>query len=324
MSKKSSSKQDQPKFTLSSYEPVEIVLPVVEVTDEDIDEQIKNMIEVYPHYQKLEDRQVQLGDEVYLEIESTLGGEPYRNMTGKRLLTLGDGFLPEDFDKQLVGMDVGATKTFDFDLPQGDSEGTKVVTSTVTILEIRQKDSDFQPNDEWVEQNFPPLKTMEALRENIKAQLEVQLAQQREQHKHHMAATVLAQRLEGRIPDNLFEQALRANQQNFEEYLRKNDTNKEDFLKQQGIGEHQFTMQNLIQTREMVAQGLALDAMAEHVGLDVTDEEIDVVFGGRTAEQNAAARKEAEKAGQLADYRQLALRNKTLKWLVDHAKVVYQ
>ncbi|MGV8084263.1 MAG: trigger factor [Coriobacteriia bacterium] len=324
MSKKRSSKPSgQPKFTLSSYAPVEITLPVVEVIEADIDEQMKNMAEMYPRIVKLE-REVQPGDEVYLEISSTMDGEPYRNMCGKRLLKLGDGFLPEEFDQQIIGMQAGETKTFDFDLPSGDDSGAKTVTSTITLLEIRQQDTAFEPTDEWVAQNFGGLKTVAELRANIKAQLEMQLIQHREQHKYRLVATALAQRLEGRIPDDIFDSALRANEQNFEEYLRRNDTNKEDYLKKQGIGEHQFTMQNLIQTREMVAQGLALDAMAEHLGLDVTDEEIDAVFGGRTAEQKAAARQEAEKAGRLDEYRQLALREKTLKRLVDNAKITYK
>lgn len=323
--KRTPKRSDDPKLTLSSYDPVEIVMPVVEVTESDIDEQLPGLAQMYPRYEKLEDREVRLGDEVYVEISSTSGGQPYPNMTGKRLLGLGDGFLPKEFDDRIVGMQVGETKTFDFELPAGDgTAGTLTVTSTVTILELRQLSSAFLSTDEWVAENIPGYKTVADLRAAIRNQLEIQLAQHREQHKHHLVATALAQRLVGRIPDDVFEKALKANELNFGEYLKQHDISKEDFLKKEGIGEHQFTMQNLMQTREMVAESLALDAMAEHLGFDVTDEEINSVFGRRTPEQNAAAREEAEKAGRLQEYRQLALRNKTLRYLADNAKVTYQ
>lgn len=311
-------------FTLSSYGPVEIHLPPVAVSQADVDQQLQALAQQIPSFDKIEGAGALPDDERYIAIESTHAGEPFTPLTGKRIFKLGEGFMPEEFDKQVGPMLAGETKTFDFEVPwEEGADGQPVmstITSAVTVLEIRRQITP-EITDAWVSQNIPGASSVSELRARIREQLEAQLAQQLEQRKYFLAASVLAERLQGAIPDDVFERALAGNREGFEVNLRKQGITKEQFLAQQGITEHQLTMQNLMQTREMLAQALALDAMADHLGLDVDDDEINAVFGARTPEQTAAARASAESAGRLAEVRDLARRNKTAQWVVGNAKI---
>lgn len=315
---------DSPQFTLSSYDPVEIFLPPVTVSEADVDQQLQSLALQVPSYEKIKGAGALPDDERYIAIESTHAGEPFAPLTGKRILKLGEGFMPEEFDKQVGPMVAGDTKTFDFDVPwEEGADGQPVMstlTAAVTVLEIRRQVTP-EITDAWVSQNIPGASSVGELRARIREQLEAQLAQQLEQRKYFLAASALAERLQGAIPDDLLERALAGNREGFEANLRKQGITREQFLAQQGITEHQLTMQNLMQTREMLAQALALDAMADHLGLDVDDDEINAVFGARTPGQTAAARASAEGEGRLAEVRALARRNKTVQWVVGNARV---
>ena len=73
---------------------------------------------------------------------------------GRTYLT-GMGLMPEDFEKHLIGMNVGETKSFSFDLPgmNADDKGD-TVDCTVTVKEMQKK---VVPaiDDEWVAKNLP-------------------------------------------------------------------------------------------------------------------------------------------------------------------------
>ena len=317
------------RFTLSSYDPIEVKLPKVGVEDAHISEQLFQIAKNYATFEKIDDREVRPDDHLFIAVESTENGQPFPGLTTTgRVFKLGEGHMPPGFESEVASMRVGETKTFTFEGPsfEVDAEGNPImseVTSTVTVLEIRQE-AIPAITDAWVAANIPGANTVPEFREMVKAQMEAQLAGQFEQYKQFACASTLAQRLQERIPDDLFQNGMmRANMQ-LEMALRQQNMTKADFLKQQGIDEQQFGMQMLMQAREMIAQEAALDAMAENLGIEVNDAEVDAVFGGRTPEQTAAARKACEEAGQLDDAKAAARRMKTLQWVIDNAKIEYQ
>ena len=62
----------------------------------------------------------------------------------------------------------------------------------------------------------------------------------------------------------------------------------EQFIEQQG-GEQQFNMMMMMQTREMLVQGYALDALFRHEKLVLTDEDIEAACRSMSPQQNPRA-----------------------------------
>ncbi|NTW29387.1 MAG: hypothetical protein HGA39_08515 [Coriobacteriia bacterium] len=317
------------QFTLSSYEPVTITLPVIDVPDSAVDEQLLKIAEGYASYEKIEDREIRPTDALLLAVSATENGEPFPGLTTDgRVVQLGQNLMPDEFEQQVASMSVGETKTFDFEGPTYETgeDGMPImskVTATVTVLEIQQP---IIPaiTDIWVSANIPGAKTVPEFREMLKKQMASQMAPKVEEYKYFQCASALAQRLEGRIPDDLFEKGMAAANASFEAALAQQKMTKQEFLEKQGMDQNQFDIQLLMQARQMIAQQEALGALADHLKIEVTDEDINAVFGGKTAEQNAAARKACEEAGQLDDARKAAQGGKALKWLVDTAKIEYK
>lgn len=317
------------KFTLSSYDPVSITLPEPAVSDAEVDEQLYRFAQSRATYEKVEDRHVEPTDFVFVSLETTKDGEPFKGLTTEgQMIKLGSGHMPEGFEREIASMSAGETKTFDFEGPsfELDENGepkNDTFTTTVTIREIRQQ---VIPaiTDAWVAANIPGFNTVPEFANTVRTQMQADRATEVEHMKHFACASTLAKRLEGHIPDDLFEMGIAQTHQMFEMDLKRQGLTKEAFMQQRGLDEQRLNMELLMQAREMLAQGLALDALAEHLGLTLEDSDLDEVFGGNTPEETAAARKACEDAGQMPQAREAALRGKALKWLVETATIEYR
>lgn len=321
---------EKPKFTLSSYEPVTVTLPEPAVSDAEVNDQIYRFARSRATYEAVQDRTVvEPTDFVFISLETTKDGEPFEGLTAKeQIMKLGSGNMPESFEREVVGMSVGETKTFDFEGPSFElgEDGNPVMetfTTTLTVHEIRQE---IIPavTDAWIAENTPGFTTVPDFANMIRTQMQSERSAEVDRMKHFAVASTLAKRLEGNIPDELFESGIAQTQAMFEMTLKQQGLTREAFLAQNGMDEQRLGMELLMQAREMLAQGLALDALAEHLRLTIEDSDVDAIFGGRTPEETAAARKACEEAGDMPRAREAALRSKALAWLVETATIEYR
>ena len=94
----------------------------------------------------------------------------------------------------------------------------------------------------------------------------------------------------------------------------------EQFVQSQG-GEQQFGMIMMMQTREMLVQGYALDALFRHEKMTLTDEDIDAACRSMNPQNPDAVKREMQENGRGFALREAAERMKANQWLLDHAIV---
>jgi len=82
-------------------------------------------------------------------------------------------------------------------------------------------------------------------------------------------------------------------------------------------------MQLMMQVRESLRQGFALDALARHLKLKVTDEDYEDALKRIAPGHEEEARKEYEGTGRTYLITEAALRTKANKWLYDTATFEY-
>jgi FKBP-type peptidyl-prolyl cis-trans isomerase (trigger factor) len=93
------------------------------------------------------------------------------------------------------------------------------------------------------------------------------------------------------------------------------------YIEQQGEDEKSFQMQMMMQAREVMTQGLSLDALARHKGFVVEDADLEAVYELMAPGHASEVREQYEKTGKMYFIRENALRNKTNRWLVETAEV---
>ena len=157
----------KPEYELTSYDQVTITVPSLEVPESEVDAQIAQMAESYAEFVADEPHPVGAGDSMMLALEAFQGGKRIDNLsTDGRTYLMGMGLMPEAFESNLMGMEVGETKSFSFELPTGAGEQVETMDCTVTIKEIQKK---IVPeiDDAWVEKNMPMYRNAAALRGGI-------------------------------------------------------------------------------------------------------------------------------------------------------------
>ncbi|MCL2883840.1 MAG: hypothetical protein FWF30_05195 [Coriobacteriia bacterium] len=349
----------KPRYELSSYEPVQLKIPQATVSEEEIDAQLLMIAENYATWEKDEDRPLGSGDSVLFKIAGTdAEGNAIPFLTAeRRQYTLGEEFLPEEFDEQIIGLRAGDEKSFSFTLPGfapqpkegAATEGAAGAASpaspadaaaaaaeppaaapadpervdvTVNILE-RQKRIIPAVTDIWVQQNFPDCQTVPDLRAQVRAQGMAIREREVGNMTAYFAASELAKRFSGSIPDPFYEFTRSDLLAQIEMNMQQQGRTMQDFIEHEGGGQQQFAMQIMLQVRETLTQGFSLDALARHLDLQVEPADIEEVFHQMAPGQEAKARQEFELTGRMYLVFEGALRNKANIWLVDTAKIEY-
>jgi trigger factor len=320
----------KPTYEINDFSPVKIQLPQVKVEDAEIDQQLVLLAENYVTYEKEDDRPVRDGDNLTFSIKAVDGkGDEVKALTAdRRAYTLGQNFLPKEFDEGIVGMEVGETRTFDVtsaDFKRSDlddPEKTETFTFTVTVIEL-QKRVIPAITDAWVQKNIPGASTVPELREEIRKQGLTRREQELENMKSFLAASELAKRFKGSIPDELYELTRDDILRNLQQNLQAQGKTLQDFIKEQAGGDQQFSMQLMLQTREVLTQGFSLDALARHLELEVDDDDVKETFRVMAPGHEREAQMEFELTGRMYQIHEGALRNKANKWLVENAEIEY-
>ena len=95
----------------------------------------------------------------------------------------------------------------------------------------------------------------------------------------------------------------------------------ERYLAGQQGGEQQFNMMMMMQTRQMLVQGYALDALFRHEGLVVSDEDVQEACAAMNPQNPQGVRRQMEESGRGFALREAAERIKANKWLLEHADI---
>lgn len=98
----------KPPVTLGEYKGLEVEKYSTDVTDEEIEDRLKEEAEKNARTVTVEGRPVQDGDEVILDYEGFVDGVPFEGGKGENHpLTIGSGSFIPGFEEQLIGVEAG-------------------------------------------------------------------------------------------------------------------------------------------------------------------------------------------------------------------------
>ena len=310
----------KPVYELEDYSPLSLALPVVEVPQEAVDQQLAQMADSYASY-VASDETHPLGrnDAAKISLAATRGGEEMKGLsTEGRTYVMGLGMMPPAFDDELVGMNVGDEKSFTLTLP-GMEEDQDKIECTVKVLELQRKEIPAL-DDQFVANFFPMMKGIDALRGAIEDSMRMQLEQQRHQMALQQASQQASMRFKGRIADEVYEAMRSTLMQQAHMQASQQGMSFEQFMESQG-GEQQFGMMLMLQARQMLASGYALDAVFRHEKLSITDDDLMAAAAQLNPQDPAGAKRQMEEAGQGFALREIAERQKANEYLVAHATI---
>src|SRR5690625_2524106 len=210
----------KPEVKLGEYKGLEYEAEDVEVTDEEVENNLENLRENHAELVLKEDGTVENGDTVVIDFEGFIDGEAFEGGKAENhSLEIGSQQFIPGFEEQLIGKPANEETeievTFPEDYQQTDFAGKKA-TFKVMIHEIKQKelpelDDDFaQDVDEEVE-------TLDELKEKKKEELLSSKETEAENKKRESLLLQASENAEVEIPEVMIETELNNMLQEFEQ-----------------------------------------------------------------------------------------------------------
>ena len=131
----------KPEVTLGDYKGLEVPKSETEVTDEEVEAEIKKEQEKNSRTITVEDRAAQNGDTATIDFEGFVDGEAFEGGKGTDYpLTLGSNTFIPGFEEQLVGANTGdhVKKIEAKELPELDDDFAKDVSEFDTLAEYKE------------------------------------------------------------------------------------------------------------------------------------------------------------------------------------------
>lgn len=267
----------RPEVTLGTYKGVEIAKVSTEVTDEDLEAEIKKVQEQNARIINVEDRPVQGKDDTVIDFEGFMNGVPFAGGKGENYsLTIGSHSFIDTFEEQLIGKKIGEETEVNVTFPEeyhAAELAGKPATFKVTVKEIKSKELP-ELNDELV-QDISEFKTVDEYKADLKATLEKKKAKDAEVKKENEAIEAVVANAAMEIPEAMIKQQALQMADGYDRNLKQQGISLEQYVKMMGMEIDKFIESIYPEAEKRIKNGLVLDAIAKAEDFTVTDEEVE-------------------------------------------------
>jgi trigger factor len=310
-----------PEFTLANYKNLEIEMPEMNLTDEDVAKALAEMQQRAAAFTPVEGRAVQNDDFVQVKLNGTPegGGEPLQ--AESVLCHVGAEETMEPFNENLRGANVGDHKDFDVNYPADYPDpklAGKLFHYSVDVLGVKTKKLP-ELNDEFAK-DVSDATSLDELKTKIRESLEHERAHRQKDLQREKVIGELVKLHDFPVPESLVEHQMDVR---LERVVRS--------LAQQGVDPRQVNVdwaslrhRQEERAKEDVKAELVIDRIATEEKIEVTDEELDHEIehmAGHSGESAEAFRARLTKQGALDRMKAKLRSDKTIDWLAQNASV---
>jgi trigger factor len=267
----------RPEATLGDYKGVEVPRREVEISDEDVEEQLEELRGQFATLAAVEDRPAQQGDYVILDFngERLTGGPIEGAQAEDYMLEIGRGELLADFEENVVGIEAGGRRqfgvTFPLDYDEESLRGESVLFN-VHVKEIKERD--LPPLDDEFVKEASEFETLDELRAAVREQLEAAAEQRVDGEFRGRVLDVVAQGAEVDVPEVMVHEKAHEMVDSFERSIRAQGLDPEQYYELAGTDHAEFEERVGPDAEDTVKKELVLDAVASAEGIVADEEEV--------------------------------------------------
>lgn len=263
---------------VGKYKEIEVTVPKIPVTDEDVENQLQQLLLQYPV--KLEKNgPVSDGDVTTIDFEGFKDGAAFEGGKGENFeLGIGSHSFIPGFEEQMIGMKKGETRDLNLTFPENyqaeDLAGADVVFK-VTVHQIFEN-KPAELNDEFVKAfELPDVETPDDLREYFRQALAEQAVQEAEASAQTAVMEVIVNNSDAEPSENDIEKAIDRQITKIRMNLLQQGVSLDSLLESQGGSMEELRKQVREVAEKQVRLDMALLRIAEIEGYECTDEMIE-------------------------------------------------
>jgi trigger factor len=269
----------QPRPELPDWRELEVPYEEPQVPDELVERELDALRSSIAELVPIDDRPVVEGDTIVVDLVGA-GGEAHRDY----VVELGQGRLLDELEAGLVGMSIGETKTVEAELADGSTTSIEA-----TVKEIKEKV--LPALDDDLARSTSEFETLEELRSDIEARLGAQLELEAESALRQEVVRALASAAKVEASGPLVEARTRSLLQGLAASLERRGISLDTYVQVTGGSADDLVERLRAEARDSVAGELVLEAAAEALGVEVSEEELEAEVRERYENPDDAIRR---------------------------------
>jgi trigger factor len=315
----------KPEFELRDYLGIEIEKEECLITNEDVENQIKEIRESHGNLKSIEeDRGIRDGDYVIIDYEGFDQDSPVRELKAENFpVRIGEERFYPGIEKALLGAkkDENREITVDFkDNYFNTRLAGKSIKFQVRVTDIKEIELP-ELTDEFIKGLGGEFETQEQLREKIREILKEREEKRIDRDLKERLVEIVADSVDFELPEILIQEEINAAFENVKQNLRRAGAS----IENSGLDETKMKEEIKPSAQKNVKKAIILGEIAKLNDIAVSEEEIEEGFQKMAEEFNADAdtvRRYYDANNMTGAFRHSLLKEKTLNYLLENAKVV--
>ena len=246
--------ESMPKIPEIDYNTLKKELPVIELTDQDLESIAQEQIKQKPSWAEKKGK-IKKGDRVKVDFDGTIENEPFEGGAGKDIeISIGEGRFLQDFEAGIVGAKAGETLDIEVTFPEAyhqKSLAQKQAQFKVTVNSV-QEPKYAKLDKKWFELCGSKAKDKQEFLEELRKKEQIQVNRMADRIASNYISDSLSDQLKFSVPKTLLDQELQV-------------TNSEDTQdKEQKVAKAQAHIRYVLQIKK-IAKDQKIDVSGKEV-----------------------------------------------------------
>ena len=298
-----------PKPEVADWTTLEVPYAEPEIPEDLVEHELEVLRSTIAELAPVDGRPAQPGDTVVVDLVAGEGGQR------DYVVELGSGRLVPELEERLIGMSAGETKEIELD--RGGEE--EVARIDAVMKEIKEKV--LPPLDDELARAASEFDTLAELRADVEERLHAQIEAEADEAFRRATLDRLAEASKVQVSGPLVEARTRTLLRELDGVMQRSGASLETYLQVSGESAENLVARLREQAAASVAGELVLEAVADQLGIQVSDEEVEESFRERFEEPEKVI-EQARAAGAYETEREALRMGKALDRVVAEVKPI--
>lgn len=266
----------KPEVTLGEYKGVEVPKTETEVTDEDVEAELKTEQEKNSRTVTVEDRGAENGDITTIDFEGFVDGVAFEGGKGTDYpLTLGSGSFIPGFEEQLVGAKTGDHVEVNVTFPEEYQAKELAGKAAVFQCDVKKIEAKELPElDDEFAQDVSEFDTLAEYKEDVKKNLTEKKEKEALRAKEDAAVEKAVENAEMEIPDAMVRTQARQMVDDFSRRMQQQGLTMDQYFQYTGLTMDKMIDDTKPQALKRIQTRLVLEKIAEVEDIQPSEEEV--------------------------------------------------
>ncbi len=313
----------KPEVTLGAYKDIEFKSLSNDVTDEEVDKDIEQLISQNAEL-VLKTGSIEENDTAVFDFEGFVNGEPFEGGKAENHeLVIGSNQFIPGFENQMIGMNPGEEKDITVTFPeeyQAEALAGKEAVFKIKLHEVKVKEVP-ELNDDFVKDlDKEGITTVDQLKTDVRKRLVDEKVKANENKKIDFAVEAASSNANMVVPEDMITSEKNRMLDNTKRQAEQYGIPFEQYLQFSGMSLEQFEARLMEDAQKSIRFNLTLEAIAKAEGITATETEIDGKYAELAKQYNMEVEQIKSQVNPQAIEQEVVVK-KTIDFLVENLKI---